>query len=141
MVATVHRYPTGVELSRMASRGVVVGGFGKLLKHIIKDTGAATVFSYCDLRFGDGTGYEKLGFTPVGHTDPDWWWLPKNNTRRRVPRQASQDKRIHRTPHLEAVRSAYPHLRGDSVATKAGWRRIYGVGSLRYVLDTTSITA
>lgn len=128
------------EISRFASRGVVVGGFSRLLQAFIRAVRPSEILSYCDLRYGDGHGYEALGFEYERTTDPDWWWLPSKNTKKRVGRQVSQAKKIHRTPELEVVRQANPAIDGDTVALVAGWRRIYGVGSHLYRLriDTPS---
>lgn len=122
------------EISRYASKDVVVGGFSKLLRAFIKVADPSQILSYCDLRYGDGHGYEANGFEFVHTTDPDWWWIPSKNTQRRVARQASQARNIHRTPELEAVRQEYPMLDGDAVALQAGWRRIFGVGSHLFAL-------
>lgn len=120
------------ELSRFAVLGSVVGGFSRLLKAAVADIGTS-IMSYCDLRYGSGEGYARCGFVEVGLTDPDWWWLPGNTTGKRIGRQASQAQRIKANPQLKAVVEANPTLVGDQIAYAAGWRKVYGAGSKRFV--------
>lgn len=43
----------------------VVGGASKMFKFAINNLGASDIVSFCDLRWGTGTVYEKLGFKHI----------------------------------------------------------------------------
>lgn len=63
------------EISRFASKlnTVVVGGLGKLLKRF-KENYEYSLMTYADRRFGEGLGYEKVGFKYYGETGVDYWY-------------------------------------------------------------------
>ena len=63
------------EISRFASlqENVVVGGLSKLIKHFLKDN-EVNIMTYADRRFGEGLGYEKVGFKYMGNTGVDYWY-------------------------------------------------------------------
>jgi hypothetical protein len=50
------------ELIRYCSTGNVIGGASKLLSAFVKEHNPASIVSYCDLRWGTGQVYNKLGF-------------------------------------------------------------------------------
>jgi len=53
------------ELIRYASIGTVVGGAGRLLSAFVKQHDPKNIISYCDLRWGTGNLYQRLGFEQV----------------------------------------------------------------------------
>ena len=63
------------EISRFASLldTVVVGGLSKLLKHF-NNLYDFKIMTYADRRFGEGLGYEKVGFEYYGNTGIDYWY-------------------------------------------------------------------
>jgi hypothetical protein len=63
------------EISRFASQlnTNVVGGLSKLLKYF-KANYEGSIMTYADRRFGEGLGYEKVGFQYVGNTGVDYWY-------------------------------------------------------------------
>ena len=63
------------EISRFATKlnTVVVGGLGKLIKHFRKSIDVP-IMTYADRRFGEGLGYEKVGFEYFGETGIDYWY-------------------------------------------------------------------
>lgn len=48
----------------------IVGGIGKLIAYFIKQIEAKHLMTYIDADWGDGSGYEKLGFTYIEHIEP-----------------------------------------------------------------------
>ena len=64
------------EISRFASKKdlTVVGGLSKLIKHFLKNQSNKKIMTYADRRFGEGLGYEKVGFKKLGHTGIDYWY-------------------------------------------------------------------
>ena len=63
------------EISRFATvlNTVVVGGLGKFIKYYKKSC-PNPLMTYADLRFGEGLGYEKVGFKYYGETGVDYWY-------------------------------------------------------------------
>jgi hypothetical protein len=132
---TVQRETNTWEVYRYASEGTVVGGFGKLLKHFIQDMNPELIISYCDLRYGDGKLYERTGFTLHSITEPDYWWVP-NGQVKRVPRYQTQKHKLATHPDLKAYYA--PNKTENEVCEAAGWRKIHGVGSQKWVMDLTN---
>lgn len=65
------------ELSRYCSSVRVVGGASKLLSKFILDHSPEKIITYADRRFtcsAKDTMYEKLGFTRVHFTKPNYWY-------------------------------------------------------------------
>lgn len=68
-----------IEIARFASAiGTnVIGGYSRLLKHVIKNH-QGTVISYVDTRFGgDGEHCIAAGMQLVHKTTPNFWWTDK----------------------------------------------------------------
>ena len=53
----------------------VIGGASKLLKHFIKIYKPIEIISYADIRWSSGNLYEKLGFSFVKNTEPNYYYL------------------------------------------------------------------
>jgi len=76
----VSKYGEGtIEIARFATKqGLqVVGGFSRILTHsipILKEMGYTQILTYSDKRTGTGNVYVQSGFTPVGDTDPDYFY-------------------------------------------------------------------
>lgn len=85
------------ELLRFASlKGyVVVGGMDKLLKAFTTEHQPDDIMSYADRDWSDGRSYEKLGFTKIGITEPQTFFI-NNSTLERLPTNWLTDDR-----HLE----------------------------------------
>ena len=64
------------EISRFATllNNVVVGGLSKLLKYFREEFDNPKIMTYADRRFGEGLGYEKVGFKYYGETGVDYWY-------------------------------------------------------------------
>ena len=63
------------EISRFASLQdhVVVGGLSRLIKLFLSNY-KVKIMTYADRRFGEGLGYEKVGFKYIGNTGIDYWY-------------------------------------------------------------------
>lgn len=86
----------GYELSRMAFRAHVTGGLSRIIsafKKIVPEQ--KQIFSFCDLRFGDGGGYLATGFKSTGDSMPiiayanciglfHWYIAKRQNLERRL---------------------------------------------------------
>ena len=57
----------------------IVGGFSKLLKHFIKTYNPKKIITYADIRWSgynpENTVYLKNGFTFIGNTPPNYWYV------------------------------------------------------------------
>jgi very-short-patch-repair endonuclease len=58
----------------------VVGGASKLFKHFVKMYTPNAIVSYCDLRWGSGTMYERIGFERVSTSRPNYHYFIRNGT-------------------------------------------------------------
>ncbi len=67
------------ELIRLASKINinVIGGMSKLIKHFEKENNPNSLMSYVDRRLSNGTSYIKNGFTFIGYTKPNYWYIDK----------------------------------------------------------------
>jgi hypothetical protein len=61
----------------------VVGGASKLFKHFIKINNPKQVISYSDMRYFDGSLYDKLGFEFNGDTKPNYFYVINHNRENR----------------------------------------------------------
>lgn len=71
------------ECARMTSHSdiSVVGGASKLFKYFISEAKPQSIITYADLRFGDGSVYEKYcGFTRENDSSANYWYFhPRQN--------------------------------------------------------------
>ena len=58
----------------------VIGGASKLLSHFEKQNNPKSIISYCDLRWNTGTVYEKIGFTRLSQSSPNYWYTKNGRT-------------------------------------------------------------
>jgi hypothetical protein len=63
------------ELNRFCSIINVVGGASKLFKAFVRDNPNKNIVSFCDLRWGTGNVYEKLGFEELDRTRPNYFYV------------------------------------------------------------------
>ena len=112
------RYNNTIEIARFANELYthISGGFSKLLKYAIEwcDDSIKTIISYADLRFSDGSVYEKNNFICVKDTGISYWY---NDGRKRFDRSAFKAK----DRKSEA-----------QIATENRVSKVYGCGSLLY---------
>lgn len=72
------------ELIRYATSCSVVGGASKLFQHFLKEKNPQNVISYCDLRWGNGGVYSKIGFEYIKHTEPGYYYTDLNKKYNRL---------------------------------------------------------
>jgi len=120
------------EVLRYASSCHVVGGFQRLFSKFLEDTGAESCVSYCDLRYGVGSVYEKAGFVEEGITPPDYWWFKKQV---RVPRYQTQKHKLKTDPRFSDFHS--PEKTEVEICMAAGYRKITGVGHKKFLFRRT----
>jgi very-short-patch-repair endonuclease len=110
-----------LELKRMATKvdTTIIGGASKLLKYIKNyalNRNYQKLRSYCDLRWGTGNVYEKLGFTKVGETSYTPHYI-KNN------RHRFRNQSLRKTPEERLTGKTEVQLRKEQ-----GYTRIFDCG-------------
>lgn len=75
------RFSTGWELARMsfALDTNIVGGTSRLIKSFMKLHSPCRLLTYVDLRYGDGSSYEKSGMTRLKDTPPNYKYFKKGS--------------------------------------------------------------
>ena len=95
----------------------VVGGFSRLFKFSLKSKLIKRVISFVDLRYGNGSSLEGLGFKRVSE-NLGWAWVDKfTKTQNRLRCRATAEK---------------SEL---TVAAELGWAKIYDAGQAKYSLS------
>lgn len=118
------------ELSRFASSKNVVGGFSKLLKHIIKNhPEIKSIYTFADIRWSsyDKNVYSKNGFKLDHISKPSYWYIPKNKNYREY-------RFKYRKSMLKKLFPEYydKSLTEIEIMKKAGYKVIWDCGNLVY---------
>lgn len=104
----------------------VQGGASKLFKAFIKEFSPVQVLTYCNLNYGRGGLYEKLGFKYLKDTQPDYWYV---RGRKKVSRYKAMK---HKLPTL--VPEQYDEaLQEQEIMHNAGYLKIYGCGNKVFI--------
>lgn len=117
------------ELIRYCSKNGcnIVGGAGKLLAYFRKNH-VGSIISYADRRYSNGNLYEKLGFTRIGVSKPNYWYV-KNNEK--LNRYQCQKHKL-----AFVLGDMFDgHLSELENMKNNGWSRLYDCGNLVYVLE------
>ncbi|WP_456384211.1 DUF7487 domain-containing protein [Persephonella sp.] len=94
----------------------VIGGLGKLVKHIVTELKIEILNSYVNLRLFDGKSLEKLGFERVKITEPDYFYT--KDFVNLLPRERFMKSKIGEDEKMYALEN--------------GYHRVYGVGHALY---------
>jgi hypothetical protein len=101
----------------------VVGGASKLLKHFENNFEYEEIISYADRRWSNGDLYEKLDFTFISKTRPNYFYV-------------RLDKREPRFKYRKdiLVKEGYDKTKTEKeIMKERGYNRIYDCGSLKFV--------
>lgn len=116
------------ELSRFSSKINVVGGASKLLSYFKKVYNPSKIISYADKRWStnlNDTVYNKLGFSEVNETNPNYWYI-KNGTSKR-------SHRFNYTKHrIVNELGGNPDLTEVENMRLMGFDRIWDCGNIKY---------
>lgn len=117
--------PNEIELIRFCTliNTRVIGALSKLLAY----SDFSRITSYLDLRYFDGTGYEKCGFNYISMTEPGYMYIKEDNILSRYQCQK------HRLPAILGDKFD-PKLTEVENMTKAGYCQVYNCGMLKYEL-------
>jgi len=115
------------EISRFSSLcgHTVVGGLGKLFSSFEKKYSPSSCMTYSDLRFGHGKSYEKIGFSYLGDTVPNYFYYHKNK-KYLESRMRYQKHKLVNMPEYTGSKSEF------EIMESAGYYRLYDCGNARY---------
>jgi len=95
----------------------VVGGFSKLIDAFQQEFHPGDIMTYADKDWSDGDSYRKIGFTIVGETEPQRFWV-NTKTKQRYDE--------HTLP--QAIKNA-----DISVRQSLGYAPLYNSGSIKLI--------
>lgn len=115
-----------LEMYRFCSKqGVtIIGGLSKMIKEV-KSTDRSLV-TYSDLRWGEGLGYEKVGFTRLEDTVPGYFWCKAT---KRFSRQKFQKHKL-----ASLFSNFDPSKTEVENCHNNGYWRIYDCGHSKWVM-------
>ena len=114
----IRKIKEGIEITRFCNRigANVIGGFSKLLSHVIKLYNPQNIVSFADLRYATGRLYEKIGFKLISISQ-GWSWTDTHKRFNRLTCRASTSK----TERENAI--------------EKGLFKIYDAGQAKYALS------
>lgn len=102
----------------------VIGAAGKLFKYFINKMKPLEVISYADRRWSFGNLYEKIGFTMLTETKPNYFYVLDKHRKNRF---------CFRKDILVSKHNCPKEVTEHEFCYKQGWYRIYDCGALKYV--------
>lgn len=116
------------ECSRITSHSniTVVGGVSKLIKHFIKTEDPKSIITFADLRFGDGSVYEKCGFSYVEDTSPNYWYAYKYKAPLYSRVKFQKHKLEDLLEHFDPLKTEFENMIDNR------WDRIWDCGNAKY---------
>lgn len=118
-----------LEVLRLATKAgfSVAGGASRLFAHIQKEL-TGTLLSYSDNLIGDGTVYERCGFTDMGSTGAGYFWEKNGQV---LHRYATQKHRL-----IELLGDSIDLSKSErQLMMEAGWVHVPDRGNRRWVLE------
>ena len=104
----------------------VIGGASKLLSHFLKKHSPLKIVSYADKRWSQGNMYEKLGFTLLHDSQPNYYYIIGNKRYNRFAFRKNILVEKYNCPNDVTERD---------FCLQQHWYRIYDCGSKVYELD------
>ena len=102
----------------------VIGGASKLFNYFVKKYDPKSVISYADRRWSQGNLYEKLGFTFIKNTIPNYYYIINKIRYNRFNFRKDQ---------LVKKYNCQPNMSEKQFCFNQGWYRIYDCGCLCYL--------
>lgn len=107
----------------------VVGGASKLWKFFLEKYNPKSVVSYANLRFSNGGLYEKLGFSQVGQSAPNYFYFKDSKLENRNKYQKHRIKELYDAGVLSYFNPSETEVQN---MFKNGFRRIFDAGIITY---------
>lgn len=110
-----------LELLRFCTKNcAVVGGLSKIMNIFNKEK----IISYSCNRWGNGSGYEKAGFTKIGITPPSYFYFNPKDQSKRYHRTQFQKHKISNENNI--------HLTEIEIMKNMGYMRIFDCGNTKW---------
>lgn len=125
------KYINTIEIARFATalNISVVGALSRLLKTAEDHfSNYSQILTYADRRWGEGLGYEKIGFIRIGETEPNYFYVNNSGIR--------EGRFKHRKNNNPEFMVKYGHTEREQ-NRNLKWYRIYDAGSNIYVKKLT----
>lgn len=115
------------EISRFSSKldHTVVGGLGKLFNYFVSEYDPSSCMTYVDLRVGLGKSYEKIGFSFLGKTSPNYFYC--NNKGDKMEGRMKFQKHM-----LKSWPQYSPEKTELQIMEDSGYFRVYDCGNMKY---------
>ena len=115
------------ELARFCSvfNFSVIGGASKLITYFEKTYNPVEILSYADCRWSDGNLYKNLGFTLTGQTQPNYWYIVRNQRKHRFAYRKSELSKL--------LKIFDPNLTEWENMQNNGYDRIWDSGSYKFL--------
>lgn len=122
-----------LEIHRFCSKKgyTIVGGASKLFKHYIKSYNVKNIVTFCDLRFGYGNLYEKLGFTLKYTTEPNYTYINPNTNEREHKLNFSKNRLIKEGYNIKDTTV-------KEIMNERGYYKIYDCGNRMFYYENTT---
>jgi hypothetical protein len=101
----------------------VIGGASKLFKYFIRNYQIEEVISYSDSSRGQGNLYNKLGFTLLHETEPNYYWVIDGKRQHRF--NFRKDKLVRE--------GADPNKTEIQIMNEKGYYRLFDCGSKKWI--------
>jgi len=117
------------ELNRFCSiiDTIVIGGANKLLSEFLKNHKNEKLVTFCDLRWGTGNVYEKMGFRMIDKTRPNYYYIGTHTKWKRRHRFNYTKQRL-----IQLFKETDQTLTEEMIAKKNGLYRIFDCGHLKF---------
>lgn len=113
-----------IELLRFATIGNIPGIAGKLFSNFVKTENPSSVFSYCDLRWGNGTVYSQIGMKFNKITIPGYCYSRDGITRQH---------RYNFTKYKLVKEGYEKSLTETEIMNSRGYYKIYDAGNYKFI--------
>lgn len=122
------------ELIRFCNKNYysIVGGFSKLLSHVLKNHNIKNFITYTDIRWSGydkkETVYSKNNMAFVGYTPPSYWYMDKKNYNYRINRFTFRKDLL--------VKEGFdPNKTEWEIMQERGFDRIWDCGNIKFVYE------
>jgi hypothetical protein len=106
----------------------VVGGASKLFKAFRGMIDTGSILTFADLRFGNGSVYEKCGFERLKDSPPNYWYFHKDRPQSCYSRVKFQKhKLVNELEHFDDGLTEYENMKANN------WDRVWDCGNAVYV--------
>mgnify|MGYP001151304710 CR=1 FL=1 len=114
------------DITRYATSENVIGGFGKLLKHLQRTLEWSEFFTYASMDYSVGDVYEKTGFVLERVTEPQMFYVKNQKRHRRE--QFMKHKLSDIFGNVDMNKTEKEIMRDN------GYVRLFDAGSIKYVM-------